>query len=200
MPRQRRDSTPLVVITANLKSQEVTDIWVPLAIDTRHWARTDHGWDAIARLKPGVTLDQAQSDITAVARRIEEQHPVTNEGMGVRLIPLREGLAGDYRNALLILLGVVGSVLLIACSNVANLLLARASARAKEVAIRTALGAGRGRVFRQLVTESIVLGLMGGVLGCLLAFWGLDLLLAAIPIDLPFWMKFDLYGRVLGFT
>jgi putative ABC transport system permease protein len=120
--------------------------------------------------------------------------------MSVNIIPLREGLAGDYRKALLILMGVVGLVLLIACVNVANLLLARSSSRAKEVAIRTALGAGRWRVFRQLVTESVVLGLMGGALGLTLAFWGLDLLLAAIPIDLPFWMKFDLDGRVLGFT
>jgi putative ABC transport system permease protein len=163
--------------------------------------RTDHGLGAIARLKPGVTLEQAQSDMTAVARRIEEQNPVTNEGMGVTIIPLREGLVSvDYRRALLILMGVVGLVLLIACANVANLLLARASARAKEVAIRTALGAGRWRVFRQLLTESVVLGLMGGALGLGLAFWGLDLLLAAIPIDLPFWMKFNLDRRVVGFT
>ena len=196
-----RSRTVIGVMPPDFKFPEVADLWVPVAIDTSHWTRNDHGWDAIARLKPGLTLDQAQSDMTAVARRIEEQNPVTNEGMGVILIPLREGLvSGDYRKALLILMGVVGLVLLIACVNVANLLLARASARAKEVAIRTALGAGRWRVFRQLLTESVVLGLMGGVLGCGLAVWGLDLLLAAIPINFPFWMKFNLDGRVLGFT
>jgi putative ABC transport system permease protein len=195
-----RSFTVIGVMPPGFKFPEVDDLWVPLALDTTMWTRNDHGLSAIARLKPGVTLEQAQSDISVVARRIEEQNPVTNEGMGVNLIPLREGLAGDYRKALYILMGVVGLVLLIACVNVANLLLARASARAKEIAIRTALGAGRWRIFRQLLTESVVLGLMGGALGLTLVFWGLDLLLAAIPIDLPFWMKFNLDGRVLGFT
>jgi putative ABC transport system permease protein len=195
-----RPHTVVGVMPPGFKFPEVDDLWTPLALDTTMWTRNDHGMSAIARLKPGVTLQQARTDMTAVARRVEEQNPVTNEGMSVNIIPLREGLAGDYRKALLILMGVVGLVLLIACVNVANLLLARSSSRAKEVAIRTALGAGRWRVFRQLVTESVVLGLMGGALGLTLAFWGLDLLLAAIPIDLPFWMKFDLDGRVLGFT
>jgi putative ABC transport system permease protein len=195
-----RQRTVIGVMPPGFKFPEVADLWVPLAIDTKSWSRHSHGWDAIARLKPGMTLEQAQSDMTEVARRLEEQYPVTNEGMGVTLVPLREDLAGDYRKALLILMGVVGLVLLIACVNVANLLLARASSRVKEVAIRTALGAGRWRVFRQLLTESVLLGLMGGALGCGLAAWGLDLMLAVIPIDLPFWMRFDLDGRVLGFT
>jgi putative ABC transport system permease protein len=193
--------TVIGVMPPGFKFPEDADLWVPVAINTSQWTRNDHGWDAIARLKTGVSLEQAQSDMTAVARRIEELNPVTNEGMGVILIPLRDDLVdGDYRRALLILMGVVGLVLLIACVNVANLLLARASSRAKEVAIRTTLGAGRWRVFRQLLTESVVLGLMGGALGCGLAVWGIDLLLAAIPIDFPFWMKFNLDGRVLGFT
>src|SRR5262245_49043077 len=196
-----RSRTVVGVMPPDFKFPDTSDLWVPLALDRQRMTRTDHGLRAIARLKPGVTLEQAQSDMTALARRIEEQNPVTNEGMGVTIIPLREGLVSvDYRRALLILMGVVGLVLLIACANVANLLLARASARAKEVAIRTALGAGRWRIFRQLLTESVVLGLMGGALGLGLALWGLDLLLAAIPIDLPFWMKFNLDGRVVGFT
>ena len=135
-----------------------------------------------------------------IARRIEEQHPVTNEGMGVNVFNLRDNLAGDYRQALLILLGVVAFVLLIACANVANLLLARASARHKEFALRAALGASRGRIVRQLLTESLLLSLLGAVLGILLAVWGKNILLAAIPGDMPFWMKFDLDLRVLGFT
>jgi putative ABC transport system permease protein len=193
-----RPHTVIGVAPPGFKFPAGADLWAPLGpiMDSR----AEHGWNAIARLKPGVTIEQAQSEMSALARRIEEQNPATNEGVGVKLIPLREGLAGDYRKALMILMGVVGLVLLIACVNVASLLLARASARAKEVAIRTALGAGRGRVFRQLLTESLVLGVMGGALGLTLAFWGLDLLLAVIPIDLPFWMKFDLDGRVMGFA
>ncbi|HKQ76435.1 MAG TPA: ABC transporter permease [Blastocatellia bacterium] len=193
-----RSHTVIGIMPTGFKFPAVADLWVPMPPVIGE--RTDHGWSAIARLKPGVTIEQAQSEMTAVARHIEELNPDTNEGLGVKLIPLREGLAGDYRTALLILMGVVGLVLLIACVNVANLLLSRASARTKEVAIRTALGAGRWRVFRQLLIESLTLGVMGGALGLMLAFWSLDLLLAATPTDLPFWMKFDLDGRVLGFT
>src|SRR5262245_24737675 len=195
-----RSRTVIGVMPPDFKFPEVADLWVPLALETNRMTRTDHGLSAVARLKPGVKVEQAQSDMTSIARHIEEANPITNEGLGVGVIPLREGLVSDYHDALLILMGVVGLVLLIACANVANLLLARASARAKEVAIRTALGAGRWRVFRQLLTESVVLGLMGGALGLTLAFWGLDLLLAAIPIEFPFWMKFELDSRVLGFT
>jgi putative ABC transport system permease protein len=193
-----RPHTVIGVMPSGFKFPKVADLWVPMPPVVG--GRAEHGWNAIARLKPGMTMERAQSDMTAVARHIEERYPATNEGLDVKLIPLREGLAGDYRKALLVLMGVVGLVLLIACVNVANLLLARASSRTKEVAIRTALGAGRWRVFRQLLTESLALGVMGGALGLLFAFWGLGLLPAALPTDLPFWMKFNLDGRVLGFT
>jgi len=195
-----RPHTVVGVMPPGFRFPEVADLWLPLALDTQRWTRTDHGLGAIARLKPGVTLEQAQAEMVAVARRIEELNPVTNEGLSVSVSDLRAGLVGDYRQSLLILLGVVGCVLLIACVNVANLLLARASARRKEMSIRAALGAGRWRIFRQLITESLVLSALGGALGLVLAVWGLDLLLAAVPVEFPFWMKFNLDGRVLAFT
>ncbi|MDQ3687468.1 MAG: ABC transporter permease [Acidobacteriota bacterium] len=195
-----RARTVIGVMPLGFKFPETAELWIPLTPEVKNWTRNDHGISAVGRLKLSVSLEQAQADINAVARGIEEQHPVTNEGMGVNLIPLRDGLVGDFRKALLLLLGVVGLVLMIACANVANLLLARASARQREIAVRAALGASRWRVFRQLLTESFLLGASGGVLGLVLALWGLDLLLAAIPVDLPFWMKFNLDWRVLGFA
>jgi putative ABC transport system permease protein len=197
------NNRPRVVIGVMPKGfqfPEVAEAWGPLALTPKIYTRTDHGIEAIARLKPGVTLEQAQAEMINIASNIEQQNPVTNEGLSVNVIDLRASLVGDYKKALLILLGVVGFVLLIACVNVANLLLARATARQKEIAIRAALGANRRRIFRQLLTESLLLGMIGGAVGLMLAVWGMDLLLAAIPIDIPFWMKFDLDGRVLGFT
>jgi len=197
------NNRPRVVIGVMPKGfqfPEVAEAWGPLALNTKLWTRTDHGLLSIARLKPGVTLEQAQAEMISIASNIEAQNPVTNEGLSVSLASLRAGLVGDYKKALLILLGVVAFVLLIACVNVANLLLARGAARQKEIAIRAALGANRRRIFRQLLTESLLLGLISGALGLMLALWGMDLLLSAIPIDIPFWMKFDLDGRVLGFT
>ncbi|MFY9608868.1 MAG: ABC transporter permease [Blastocatellia bacterium] len=188
------------VMPPGFQFPELADAWGPLALTTKLYTRTDHGLQAIARLKPGVTLEQAQAEMITIASNIEQQNPITNEGLGVNVIGLRSSLVGDYKQALLILLGVVGFVLLIACVNVANLLLARATARQKEIAIRAALGANRRRIFRQLLTESLLLGLISGAIGLVLALWGMDLLLAAIPIDIPFWMNFDLDGRVLGFT
>ncbi len=195
-----RPRTIIGVMPPGFRFPESADLWVPLALDSEVWTRTDHGLSAIARLKPGVTFEQAQAEMSAIALRIEEENPITNEGMSVNVIPLREALTGDYREALIMLLGAVAFVLLIGCANVTNLLLARASARQKEISIRAALGAKRSRIFRQVLTESLMLSVVGGVLGLILALWGQDLLLAAIPGEFPFWMKFDLDGRVVGFT
>ena len=195
-----RPRVAIGVMPRGFQFPEVAEAWGPLALTTKIYTRTDHGLSAIARLKPGVTLEQAQAEMISIASNIETQNPITNEGLSVNVISLRASLVGDYKKALLILLGVVGFVLLIACVNVANLLLARATARQKEIAIRAALGANRRRIFRQLLTESLLLGLISGAIGLVLALWGMELLLAAIPIDIPFWMKFDIDGRVLGFT
>jgi len=187
------------VMPPGFKFPEAAEFWMPLA-HGQGWPRSMYGIGAITRLKPGVTREQAQSEMSLIARRLAEQYPTTNAGLDVSVKGLRDHLVKDYRQGLWILLGAVGSVLLIACANVANLLLARATARQREMAIRAALGAGRFRIARQMLCESLLLGAMGGLAGMSLAWLGLDLLLAALPAELPFWMKFNVDGRVLAFT
>jgi len=195
-----RPRTVVGVMPRGFRFPDVAELWVPLALTPQMFTRTDHGLDGIARLKDGVTFAAAQAEMHNIAARIEQQNPVTNEGLGVRVTSLHETLTGDYREALLILLGVVGFVLLVACVNVANLMLARATARQKEFALRAALGASRWRIVRQVMVESLLLAVIGGALGFVLSLWALRLLLTAIPIELPFWMNFGVDLRVLGFT
>jgi putative ABC transport system permease protein len=187
------------VMPPGFKFPAAAEFWIPLAHGPS-WPRSMHGMGAIARLKQGVTREQAQSGMSLIARRLAEQYPASNDGLDVSVTLLRDHLVKDYRRGLWILLGAVGSVLLIASANVANLLLARATARRREVAIRAALGAGRFRIIRQMLCESLLLGALGGVAGMSLAWLGVDLLLAALPSELPFWMKFNVDGRVLAFT
>jgi putative ABC transport system permease protein len=178
------------------------ELWSPLGMTREQMTslRRPHFLRAIGRLKPGVTIEQARSEMTAIASELEKQYPDTNIEMGVGLGSLQEWYVEKTRPALLILLAAVAFVLLIACVNVANLMLARAATRSKEIAIRTALGAGRMRIIRQLLTESLLLSLAGGALGLLLAVWARDLLLAFSPGTIYRFDEINLDLRAVAFT
>jgi len=166
---------------------DYSDVFIPVGqrklVDAND--RTAHDVMCVARLKPGVSLSQADAEMNAIQENIDRLNPETEQGLGIKILPAKASLVGDVRGTLLLLLGAVGLVLLIACANVANLLLARSAARAREFSIRAALGAGPGRIMRQLITESVLLGVLGGVLGLAAAKWGLNAALATLAADLP---------------
>jgi putative ABC transport system permease protein len=198
----RLDAVPYTVVgvaPAELEVMGKVDLWLPMQVNPAA-SRGNHELGVLARLKPGVTLAQAQSDLDAVARRLEREYPATNQGWGVKVVPWSEMAGGRIRPALRMLLGAVGLLLLIACANVANLLLARSAARSREMAIRAALGGGRGRLLRQLLTESVLLALIASVLGVLLAAWSLGALRQALPDFIPRLKQIQVDARVLGFT
>lgn len=196
-----RPCTIVGVMPATFRRGATTDLWAPMAFNEQEWAgRGGHYITMYARLKPGFTFEQARAQLDTIAARLAEKYPDTNKNWGVVVKTILNASTGNLRPTLFILLGAVGLLLLIACANVANLLLARATARQREISIRSALGSSRWRIVRQLLTESLVLGLFGGVLGTLIGKWSLDAMLAIAPADLPRAAEIALDGRALAFT
>lgn len=176
------------------------DIWIPFQITNDLRVRRGRFASCVARMKPGVTIDQARADMQTVSARLSQQYPEFLSTWTTNVVPLRTQFTGEIRRPLLIVLGAVAFVLLIACANVANLLLARASARRKEIAVRAGLGASRSRIARQLLTESVLLSMIGGVLGVFVAWWGTRALVALSPPALIDLQRVSVNWPVLGFT
>jgi putative ABC transport system permease protein len=196
-------TTVVGVMPADFKLPASAEAWTPVWQDSGEMRlRASRYYQAVARLKPNVTFAQAEAEMRTIAARLASQYPESDSNWSVRLVSLREALVGNARPALLILFGAVGVVLLIACANVASLLLAQATTREKELAIRAALGASRWRIIRQLVTESLILSGIGGAVGVLLAQWSIDAIVWLVPMNLRFPRieEAQIDPVVLGFT
>ncbi|HVG32679.1 MAG TPA: ABC transporter permease [Pyrinomonadaceae bacterium] len=195
-----QSTTVIGVMPADFEFMQPVDMWRPLAVEMTSERRDNRYLQVLARLKPGVSLEQAQSQINTITERLGQSYVETNSNWGARLTGLHDLMVAGVRPALLLLLGAVGFVLLITCANVANLMLARAAARQKEIAVRAALGASRLRVVRQLLTESLLLSTIGGGVGLLLGIWLTDFLVSISPANTPRLETVHLDSRVLLFT
>jgi putative ABC transport system permease protein len=193
--------TVIGVMPENFRFPDANDLWQPFPTNDEHSDeknRGAHGWPVYARIKPGFTFEQVQAELDTIAARLATAHPTTNTGLTFRALRARDEATRDVRRGLNLMLGAVGAVLLISCANVANLLLARGSARNREIAVRLALGASRGRIILQILAESLLLGACGGVVGLVVSFWELDFVLGLIP-DIPYWLRFETDWRVTAF-
>ena len=193
--------TVVGVIEPGFRRPDRTKIWTPLAWTKKERAiRGNHNYFVVARLRPGVSLKQAQTNMNVTSARLQQAYPEDDKGWGAVVVPLREEMVGDVRPALLVLLGAVAFVLLIACANISNLVLARTMARRKEMAIRAALGASRGRILQHVLAEAVTLSLIGGALGLVIAARGVAFLSMVLAGKLPQSIEIRLDGWVLGFT
>ena len=192
--------TIIGVMPAGFAYPDRAELWRPLPIDPAKLDPGPHYLNVVGRLKPGITLAQAQADMSTIAARLSQQYREKNAGHGIKLEPLTNVVVGDVGLALYVLLGAVGFVLLIACANLANLMLARVGARQKEIAVRTALGASRLRIMRQLLIESVTLAIGGGVIGLLLAFWAVKWVIALSADTIPRVREISIDPRVAAFT
>ncbi len=203
----KRPFTVVGIMPAAFRFPQLTktdQLWIPLVQDPLFgsWMdrRQGHWLQVTGRLKPGVSIAQAQAELNAISASLEKDFPAENAGWQIRRVRLQDMIVGDVKSPLLVLLGAVGLVLLIACANIANLLLTRATSRAREMAVRTALGAGRARIVRQLLSETAVLGLLGGVAGMALAYWGVRVLSSLLPPSVPRVNDIGVDLWVLGFA
>jgi putative ABC transport system permease protein len=200
IPINGKQVTVIGVMPKGWRFPEICDIWMPLQFNEQQYPRGNFFLDCIAKVKQGVSIEQARAELEAITGRIASEHPETNTGVGVHVTPFREENVRNFKKLTLLVMGAVLFVHLIACANVANLLLARGATRAKEIGIRLALGAARRQIIRQLLAESLVLGMVGSALGLLFAVWGVDLMLTALPNEVPYWIRFDFDWRIFLFA
>jgi putative ABC transport system permease protein len=200
IPINGKQVTVIGVMPKGWRFPEVCDIWMPLQMQEKDHSRGNFFLNCIGKVKKGVSIEQARAELEAITARIAVEHPETNSGCSVHVTPFREEMVRNFKTLTLLVMGAVLFVHLIACANVANLLLARGATRAKEIGIRLALGASRRQVIRQLLAESVVLGMVGSAVGLLFAVWGVDLMLTALPNEVPYWIHFDFDWLVFSFA